>query len=307
MNPHPRILHFTRTVRLPALCIAAVVSSIAAATFAADDGIIVRGVGSASGRPTQIEMSATLSGEAALAADALVKFHDAKKRALAAIAGLKNPDLAVEPGGVSVGSGTDANTQMMIMRGMTPPNNPQNIRITETSRIVLTHTEKLEPDELLEKVLKILDVAKDSGYQIGPAPATNWYEMQQRAQEGGAGEATVSFKLPDSTALREKAYKAAIDDAKNKAKRLADLSGAKLGRILSVHDEGVNKSEPGAMIMYFYGSLSNKGGAEDKAIAGSTSGDLTLHVNLQVQFEIANEPSSRMKATSGATTSSEKP
>jgi len=288
MNPHLRVFDLTQSVRSLATCIAVLAASLMAATVSADEGILVRGTGSATGRPSQIEMSATLSGEAELAADAMVKFHDAKRRALAAIAGLKDPDLSVVSGGVSVGSGTDANTQMMMMQGMAVPNTPQKVRLTETSRIVLVHTDKLEPDEMLSKVLKILDVAKDSGFQIGPVPARNYYEMQIRAQQGGDGSATVSFKLPDTSALRERAYKAAIDDAKSKAQRLADLSGAKLGRIISVHDEGVGNSDSdnASMVRYVYGMRSNKE-VEDRSIAGSNSGDLTLGASLTVQFEIA--------------------
>src|SRR5207248_4260123 len=99
-----------------------------------------------SGRPTQVEMSAVLSADAELAADAVVKFRDAKKRALAAIAALKNPDLTVIPGGVSVASGMDANAQMMAMRGMAAPTTTQKVRLAETSRIVLAHADKVEPD-----------------------------------------------------------------------------------------------------------------------------------------------------------------
>ena len=260
------------------------------AAASADEGILVRGDGSAVARPTQIELSATLSGEAPLAADALVKFHDAKKRAMAAMAGMKNPDLLVEPGGVSVGGGgNDANTQMMIMRGMTPPNTGQSVRLTETSRIVLMHADKLEPDELLEKVLKILDVAKDAGFQIGAAPPSNYIEMQLRAQEGGAGTRPFPSSFPTQRALREKAYKAAIDDAKTKAQQLADLSGTKLGRIVSVREAEASKSDSANLMMSIYGYLgsSNKGNSADKSLSGSNSGDLTLHVNLEVQFEIA--------------------
>ena len=218
-----------------------------------------------------------------------MKFREAHKRAFAAIAALKNPDLSIEAGGVSINSGgNDANTQMMIMRGMTPNNTQQSVKISETSRIVLAHTDKLPPDELLAKLLKILDVAKDAGFQIGPAPATNYYQLQMQAQEGGAANATVSFKLPDCTAIRDKAYKAAVDDAKAKAQRLAELAGAKLGRIIAVHDSQSPRAENSTMIMYFYGSLSNKGGAADeKAISGPTSGDLVVRANLEVQFELA--------------------
>jgi uncharacterized protein len=257
-------------------------------TALADDGIVVRGSGSASGRPTQVEMSATISADAELAADAIVKFRDAKKRALAAVAGLKNPDLSVIPGGVSVGSGTDANAQMMAMRGMAVPNTTQKVRLSETSRVVLAHADKLEPDELLEKLLKILDVAKDAGFVLGPAPASNYIEMQIRAQEGEAGSATVSFRLPDASTLRDQAYQAAIDDAKAKAQKLADLSGGKLGRIVAVHDEGTAKADPEiSALMMIYGATMNKVNADDKALSGVTSGELTLRVNLTVQFEIA--------------------
>ncbi len=255
----------------------------------ADDGIVVRGSGSASGRPTQVEMSGTISADAELAADAVVKFRDAKKRALAAIEGLKNPDLTVVPGGLSVGSGMDANQQMMAMRGMAAPANGQKVRLSETVKITLTHADKLASDELMDKLLKILDVAKDAGFQIGAAPATNYYEAMIRAETGDTGGATVSFRLPDSSALRDKAYQAAIEDAKAKAQKLAELSGGKLGRILSVRDEGAAKpeNESSNIAMMIYGVMARKSTTEEAGLAGATSAELTFHVNLVVQFEIA--------------------
>lgn len=261
-------MSFIRAVCLTAFCIAGLAAASLSAATPGVEGIVVRGEGTAKARPTQIEMSATISGDAPLAADALVKFRDAKRRALAAIAGLKNPDLSIESEGVSVNSGmADAQTQMMVMRGMAVPNAGQGVHLAETNRITLAHTDKLPSEELLEKVLKILDVAKDAGFQIGPAPARNYYEMQIRAQQGDDSSATVSFRLPDTGKLREEAYQSAIDDAKAKAQRLADLAGAKLGPILAVQDPG----EPGA---------------EAKTISGSTSGDVTYHVNLEVHFEL---------------------
>ncbi len=277
MNLRPRILVFA--IAVPLL--------LSVAAFA-DDGIVVHGTGSATTRPSQIEMSATLMGEAELAADARVKFRDAKKRALAAIASLKEPELSMLPGGLSVGTGVGANAQMMMMRGMAVPNVPQSVRLTEVSRIILANTDKLEPEEMLDKLLKIIDVAKDSGLQIGPAPARNYYEMQVRAQEGQEGIATVSFKLPDSTALRAKAYKVAIEDAKSKAQSLADLSGVKLGRIISVHEDGAGAANAEQTVVYNYAvRANNKDSGNDTSISSSTSGDVTLSVGLTVRFEIA--------------------
>jgi uncharacterized protein YggE len=276
MNLRPRVLVLAIAVPL-----------VFSAAALGDDGIVVHGTGSASTRPTQIEMSATLTGEAELAADARVKFRDAKKRAQAAIASLKEPELSMLPGGLSVGTGVGANAQMMMMRGMAVPNTPQSVRLSEVSRIVLANTDKLEPDEMLDKLLKIIDVAKDAGLQIGPAPARNYYEMQVRAQEGAEGIATVSFKLPDSTALREKAYKVAIEDAKSKAQSLAELSGVKLGRIVSVREDAAGAANVESMVVYNYGARANKESGNDTSITSSTSGDVTLNVGLTVRFEIA--------------------
>jgi uncharacterized protein YggE len=275
------------TVGAAALCAIAVSSPHSVRAGELEPGIVVHGIGFATARPSQVELSATINGEAELAADAMVKFRDAKKRAIAAIAALKNPDLSVSPGGVSIGAGgNDANAQMMAMRGMAVPTTSQAVKLSETSRIVLANTDKLEPDEMMAKLLKILDAAKDAGYQIGAAPAKNYIEMQIRAQSG-EGEATVSFKLPDSTAVRAKAYKAALDDAKAKAQSLAELSGVKLGRIIAVRDEDLNKDEPNQTIVNLYGFLAGKGSGQDTSLSSTSSGELTLKVNLVVQFEIA--------------------
>ena len=81
-----------------------------------------------------------------------------------------------------------------------------------------------------------------------------------------------------------------IDDAKTKAQKLADASGAKLGRIASVRDDGAapkQESETSNLAMMIYGAVAHKPSAEEAVLSGGTSGELTLHVNLTVQFEIA--------------------
>ena len=262
------------------------VAGIPLAGFAqGEEGIVVQGSGVAKARPTQVEINGTITAEAELAADATVKFRDAKKRAMAAFAALKNPDLSIISSGVSVDSAADANTQMMMMRGMAVANVSQKVKITEASRITLVNTDKLEPEALLDKVLKILDVAKDAGFQVGPAPASNYWELQMRMQgmpqEGGI----VAFKPPDSTAVRDKAYGAALDDARGKAQRLADLAGIKLGRIVSVQERTI-ADDNAAQAVYPWG-FGAKTTEKDTAVSGTTSGDLALHVNLNVRFEIA--------------------
>jgi uncharacterized protein YggE len=246
------------------------------------EGIVVHAVGTATGRPTHVEMSGKLSADAELAADAIVKFNDAKKRAMAALDGLKNPDLSVKSGGVSIATGMDSNTQqMMAMRGMATSAAGQKVRITETSRIVLANADKLSTQELLDKLLKVLDVAKDAGFVFSQPYTNDYYEMQARAMEG---DIVVTFKMLDSSALRDKAYKAAIDDAKARAEKLAELSGTKLGRILSVQESGAGGENN--MINAYVVYMNRRTGNTEDALSGVTSGELTMRVALTVQFEL---------------------
>jgi uncharacterized protein YggE len=252
-------------------------------------GIVVVGTGVAKARPTQVQIECTLSGEAELAADATVKFRDAKKRALAAIAGMKNSDLTVESGGLSVNNVMDAQSQMMMMQGRGGTGGKPRVQILEKSRIVLANADKMEPEALLDLVLKVLDVAKDAGFQVGPPPANsnNYYEQQMRAF---MGTAVVAFKVPDAKKLQEQAYKAAIGEAREKAEKLAELSGVKLGKVVAVQEAAPTKSEGnsyGNPYYYMMEMMSRLSTPEEKGVTGNTTGELSTKVSLTVTFEIA--------------------
>ena len=76
----------------------------------------------------------------------------------------------------------------------------------------------------------------------------------------------VLFKLPDAVTLRDQAYKAAIEDARDKAQKLADLAGVKLGRVTSIQED--------------------RSGGDSKTATSGTTGDVVKRLNLTVQFEI---------------------
>ena len=81
--------------------------------------------------------------------------------------------------------------------------------------------------------------------------------------------------------MRKKAYKAALDDAKARAQDLAELSSIKLGRIISVQ-EGPGGGQQN--VVYYY--RPNMGSGEDNVLTSTAAGEVTMHVNLTVQFEI---------------------
>src|SRR4051812_14135584 len=78
---------------------------------AENDGITVIGNGEAKSRPTQVEIGALVAGDAELAADAIVKYRDAKKHAVDALQALKLSALVIESSGFTVNQAMDPNMQ----------------------------------------------------------------------------------------------------------------------------------------------------------------------------------------------------
>ncbi len=247
-------------------------------------GITVMGMGQAKGKPVMVEFSAVASGEAELASDAIVKHRDTKRRALKAIEDLKIAGLSVESKGFALNQAIDPNMQQMMMRGQTPTSTKQMVQVSEQLRIVLKDLDKLKDEDLMNTVLKVLDTARDGGLVIGAGSPTNYYQMQMMMQTGQAS-GLAAFKIPDPTPLRMQAYQKAMDDARAKAKRLAELAGAKLGRIVSVQEGPATSQEANQMMAMMYG-IRQQQGQPDPELSSNVYGDIPLTVNLSVQFAL---------------------
>jgi len=273
--------------RLGAIFILAAIVFAATSARADDAGITVAGIGTVKGKPTVVEIGSSVSGEGELANDASVKYRDAKKRAVAALDALKNPDISVESKGFAVNQATDPMAQQRMMQGMgADPNTKAKVQVTEELKELLKNADNLETEKLMETILKIIDTARDSGLTIGPGAMT-YYQMQMAAQNGQT-MSMISFKIPDPSSLREQAYKLAIDDAKAKANRLAELSGVKLGHIISVQDQDAGKNDSGIYNYYYQMAQANKD-QSDASLSSSVFGEIPLSVHLVVQFEIEKQ------------------
>jgi len=256
---------------------------------ASGEGISVAGSGEVKAKPKVVEINATVTGEAELAADAIVKYRDARRRAVDALNGLKLEGLKIDSNGFSVAQGMDSAQMQAMMQGNTAPAGKQRVSITEQLKLNLTVQDRYKDEELMDMVLKVLDTGRDAGLLIGRTPPRNYYEMQMYYNNGGATQGNlVSFKLAETDALREQAYKMAMDDARKKAERLANLAGVKLGRILSVKDAvavGNNGSGGEQMaMMAMYGVAMPP---EQQELTSSVFKEISVKVNLAVQFEIA--------------------
>jgi uncharacterized protein YggE len=249
------------------------------------DGITVIGNGEAKARPTQVEITGLVAGDAELAADAIVKYRDAKKHAVDALNNLKLPSLEIVSEGFTVNQAIDPNMQMQMMRGMNPGSNAKaKVQVAEQIRLVLKNIDKLESEKLMDTLLKVLDTAKDNGLVVGPGLPQNYYQMQIAMQQG-RGQSMITFKLPDPKDLRDAAFKDAMDNARSRAQRLAELSGVKLGNIISVREGNVT---PNTNVNVSYDPWGNpiRGQAEGSDLTSQMFSEIPLKVALTVQFAI---------------------
>jgi uncharacterized protein YggE len=247
--------------------------SLASSGALAADGITVGGTGSAKGKATEMIVEAQVTGDAELAADAVVKYRDSRKRAVAALEGLKIDGLSVESDGSSVTTAVDPQAAMMAMRGMATAAPKQRVSVGEKLRIIVKGTDKMDAQALMDATLKVLDTAKDSGLVVGD-PSANTMYAYQTGQAQPIGLAT--FKLGDPDSVRQQAYKSAVDDAKAKARKLADMAGVKLGPIASI-EETVAPMDVNPQ----------SGGSHGDEFTSKNFGDIAVNVRLTVRFDIA--------------------
>src|SRR4051794_40683605 len=217
-----------------------------AADAARAPGISVVGVASVQVKPSVVEVSATLSAEAELANDARVKARDARQRVVDALAA-KFPGVTVESRGVSLNPAVDPalaaamqRQQILIMNGAVVQGqqnlaDARRIGVTEQVRLVLKDADKLEMPKLVEVVVRLVDAARESGLQFAQ-PNAGIASPFSSAPVTPPGPLVVCRASDNAAAAREQAYKAAIDDAKQKASRLAELAGLKVGKVVGIQE-----------------------------------------------------------------------
>lgn len=256
-----------------------------------DDGpqssISVVGVGIAHAKPTVVEIGVSVTGEAELAADASVKFVDLRKKAQAAIDKLNTPNLSIKSEGFGISNSVDPQAQVRIINGMQGAASKPKVQVAEQLSLVLSDADKLDRDKLLGTILKIIDTARDAGLQVGPPSPQNYYQYQI-SMANGEGSEMVTFKVPDATVTRDEAYRLAVEDAKAKAAKLAELSGVKLGGIVGIQEEGAAASSSTGIAAVAW-AIANNGvqrAAPEKELRSGVLGDIDMTVRLNVQFAI---------------------
>lgn len=249
-------------------------------------GITVTAKGVVEAMPDVVELVATVEGNAELAGDALEKFRSNKRRLLESLDKLKLPELAVAGSGLSINSGTPISMMAVLQAGQANEAKvADKVAFQEHVTITLSGINGMSPEDLLQAVTRIVDAVKDAGAPIGGAPK-GMLEMQL----GGAKPATLAkFKLGNPEALREKAYQAAVDEARATAKRLAEAARVELGAIIGIRETAppAAPDDSGGMVTYlamFAGSA-----AKPSDFTADEFRSIPVTVSLSVQFAIATK------------------
>ena len=241
------------------------------------EGFTVTGKGSVSAKPNRLEIDMEVSASSELSADAIVKFRDAKKRIQDAFVGLKLGNVTVEERGLLV----DQKGEQMnryFFDGMPNRRNKTEVQLTRRLVVKCGDIRKMDEEALLQLVARLLDVAQDAGGKVGPKNEFNpyYYNPYSRMNSG-----LVRFILDDYDKLEEDAYAKAVADAGSRAKKLALMSGVKLGPVTAIRvatspaeRETNQEDEP-----------------QHKRLESSRFQEIPVRVELVVRFDVAPSPS----------------
>ena len=215
------------------------------------EGFTVAGKGAVGARPNRLEIDLEVSAASEMTSDVIVKYRDAKKRIQEAFTTLKMGNVTVEERALHVDQkGQVFNPYMMDM----PPARKGKVEVQLTRKLVIhcTNIRDLDEEALLQLVAKLLDVAQDAGAEDRRA-SDRFQPLLLSDATTTNSNGLVRFILDDFDALQEKAYEAAIADARSRAGRLARLSGVELGPVAGVREVLIpGEKSPAAQSFSFY-------------------------------------------------------
>ncbi len=240
------------------------------------DHITVTASGQASIKPDVAEVRAAVTGSAAMAADALKKFHDNRRRAIEAIKKLKLENLSVEGGGLSMTSASaNANRMVQILGANQNAGTPGHITVTENLVLRLSAIDRMKEGEPAKAVSSMIDTAKDAGLTLGTP--------------GGMQSELVRFRSTKLEDARTAAIQNAMQSARRKADALATLSKAKIVRIASSREVTAppvpaSVSNPLSSWMAMMGMAESGLSADADEAASNVLKPIPVNVTIEVQF-----------------------
>lgn len=250
----------------------------------AQEGITVVGTGTVQVKPNAIEITGVVSGEAELAGDALVKYRDNKRRAVAAIEALKIDGVAAEGTGFAINSTSLANAyQQVVFGGQQPQTTAPKITVSEPLLVTIKNIESLNEEEIVKRIIRVIDAGKDAGLNISGGPTDRNSQILRMQMGIPSEQGLATFKLIGAGEARKRAYEEAMKSAKANAQRLAELAGVKLGKVASVTEQ--NNPNANRQVVYMY-NLGGDSESNEPTYQSGSFKNIPVNVILAVRFEI---------------------
>jgi len=244
-------------------------------------GISVTGEGQAKAKANVAEIVAHVRGVGKSAAEALGKYRKAKADLLKAMMGLKIEALSVSGMGLRIQSETPNKQMAMMMAaggGGGAAKVETTIHVSEQIRLSLRGIDKMTAQALSDTLVKLIDLGRKAGMVLDSGSGANVF-MQR-----GQLSKLVTFKLSNPEALRGVAFKAAMKQARQRALRLAELSGVRIGGLHALTEGSAAKKNLDPQMMM----LQRMWGAQGTTDSGSSAlmTDITIKVKLSVIYRI---------------------
>lgn len=249
--------------------------------------LMVSGSGQVKAMPDTVVMLSGVSGEAELAQDAVIKYRDAKRRALKSLQALGIENLEVEPMGMSLGAKYDEQVMNMMRSGETPLKLKPAIVAAESLKLTITQIQGMEPQAISEALTTLIEAVQDAGLSLGDP------SMTRMAYGYGEGPMKLFiFQLKDTEPSIAEARRLAVADARRRAESLARETGVELGRVLSASEAVVDRRFYGGSSWQLYTQALGIGINDDSStpIMSDSFGPVTVQVQVSMSFEIVSEP-----------------
>lgn len=236
------------------------------------EGISVTGVGEAHGPPTIAKVTIGVETRAVGASEAIGNANQRMQAVLAALtqAGVASADVQTNNLSLSYERTSYAPPEPPPPVPLPAPGKPGAPSKTETTA---TRAEQA-PASLPEGFYRASNTVSVT---IRDLPKIG--QILGAATTAGADEMLgIEFRIEDTSALETKARELAVADAKLRAERLAQLSGVKLGRPISIIESSAGHSPPS------YGYEMRAAAMSKVPVEG---GSLTVQTQVQVVYELA--------------------
>lgn len=266
------------------LTLALLLMTVAAVTpaRAEDQTVNVSAMGEIKVRPDTVEISGMLSESNEKMKDAVTAFRDTQRRAIASVqaAGIEN--LTVKASELSISVSGEMMEYDRFGNEVEKPLPKGSLTISQSVTLKITGLDKLEEQEVIDLVVKLIGAAREAGIDLNAISASDMQRMNWGYGIDSSGSAVFSISDPD--AVRKAATKDAMAKARADAEFLAELAGGKLGPVVAIGD---GQSSQASITPYYYGY----GMAEEDLSEYATPSldEITVYRPLAVTFRLITE------------------